>query len=246
VINLPDGVGKPILCGKSLHPGLGCREKFEWGGSHGFDGDLQKNMTFRDVLPSVSGLTLDDLDQVGGYKPHPVSDGGVGSGGKRTLAEGDSGRRKLIVVDGEIAGAVLAFLPKKFVWFYEQLVDLGYGEKRVDGGSGRRRDDVGRSSGLKATGRLSSGHVDKTLTAATAGKTKNHAEIQFKNEKAVDFRRLVDRRLRRLAREIEEFLVEGSGKLRSGKRKCGGRCKKIGDPDWVYCPRCGGPMQEES
>lgn len=245
------GVGKPILCGADMHPGLGCREKFEWGGTHGLQGNSQKNMKFRDMTPPryEGALVVQDdgaLTLPDDYKPHPVTDGGVGSGGARRLADGDSGRRKLVVVDGAIAGAVLGFLPKKFVHLYEQLCDRSYGERRLDAsGSMRTQDDGGgRSQAHKSKGRTSSGQVDKTLVASTQGKTKNHAEISMKDERAVDFRRLIDRRLRRLARDIEEFL-SGGEVLRAGKRRCGGRCRKIGEPDWLYCPRCGGPMQEE-
>lgn len=240
-----DPDGGQIRCGQDMHPGLGCREKFEWGGSHGFEGDPRRGMTFRSEVTvppateNAASLTIPD-----DYKPHPVSDGGVGSGGRRRLDEGDSGKRRRVVVDGEIAGAVLGFLPKKFVHLYEQLCDNAYGERRLDGSSATRRDTGGgRATAKRGSGRLNSGQVDKTLVASTGGKTKNHAEIAMKSEAAVDFRRLVDRRLRRLAREIEDFL-RGDEAVKAGRRKCGGRCRKIGDADWIYCARCGGPMQE--
>lgn len=241
-----DGDGTPVRCGKPLLGNFGCLEKFQWGGSHGFEGDPRKNMVFRDLelLPptpsDAAGLSMPE-----GYEPHPVLDGGVGSGGKRRLADGDSGRRKLVVIDGEIAGAVLAFLPKKFVFFYELLADLAYGERRLDASGAMAAPEGGRQKVKKTSGRTSTSQGDKTLAAGTGGKSKNHAEIQFKNERAVDFRRLVDRKLRRIAREIEEFLTEGDGSsLKSGKRRCSGRCGKIGEPDWQYCARCGGPMME--
>lgn len=239
-----DDQGTPIRCGKPLHPALGCVEKFAWGGTHKFEGQPQKNMVFRDIefLPPTPSDTA-GLEMPEGYEPHPVLDGGVGSGGPRRLAEGDSGRRKLVVVDGEIAGAVLAFLPKKFVLFYELLADLAYGERRLDASGAMAPPEGGRQKVKKTSGRTSTSQGDKTLAAGTGGKSKNHAEIQFKNERAVDFRRLVDRKLRRIAREIEEFLTAGDG-LRSGKRRCSGRCGKIGEPDWQYCARCGGPMME--
>lgn len=249
--------GTPIRCGKALHPVLGCVEKFPWGGTHGLPKDRGVDgMVFRDIdpLPPVSsdaagedsrGLTLDGLEDVGGYKPHPVTDGGVGSGGKRRLSEGDSGRRKLVIVDGEIAGVVLGFLPKKFVFFYELLADLAYGERRLDASGAMAPSEGGRQKVKKSNGRTSTNGVDKTLAASGRGKSKNHGEIQFKDERAVDFRRLVDRKLRRIAREIEEFLAGGDGSsLRSGKRRCSGRCGKIGDPEWMFCARCGGPMME--
>lgn len=241
-----DDQGTPIRCGKPLHPALGCVEKFAWGGTHKFEGQSQKNMVFRDIefLPPTPSDTA-GLEMPEGYEPHPVLDGGVGSGGPRRLAEGDSGRRKLVVVDGEIAGAVLAFLPKKFVFHYELLADLAYGERRLDASGAMAPPEGGRQKVKKTSGRTSSSQTDKTLAAGAGGKSKNHAEIQFKNERAVDFRRLVDRKLRRIAREIEEFLAGGDGSdLKSGKRKCAGRCRKIGEPEWMFCARCGGPMEE--
>lgn len=240
-----DGVGKPILCGKPMLGEFGCPEKFDWGGRHGNEGNPQRDMKFADfsvidALPPATGssLNLDGLEEVNqgrGYVAHPVTDGGVGSGG----------RRKIVIVDGEIAGAVLGFLPKKFVVCYEGLLDKAYGERRLDASGSMGGDKgEGRVKARKTSGRTSSSSVDKTLAASGGGKDRNRAEIAFKNERAVDFRRLVDRRLRRIARDIEEFFAGDDGELRSGKRRCNGRCRKIGDSDWIYCARCGGPMQE--
>lgn len=255
-----DDQGTPIRCGKPLHPALGCVEKFAWGGTHKFEGQPQKNMVFRDLTPPRYSGPVDvqpdgsltvprkdgspaGLEMPEGYESHPVLDGGVGSGGPRRLAEGDSGRRKLVVVDGEIAGAVLAFLPKKFVAMYEQLCDAAYGERRLDASGAMAPPEGGRQKVKKTSGRVSSSQTDRTLAAGAGGKSRNTSEIQFKDERAVDFRRLIDRKLRRIAREIEEFFVGGEG-LRAGKRKCAGKCRKIGEPEWMFCARCGGPMEE--
>lgn len=256
-----DGAGTPVRCGKPLLGNFGCLEKFQWGGSHGFEGDPRKNMVFRDLTPpryegdlelrEDGSLTVPrkdgspaGLEMPEGYEPHPVLDGGVGSGGSRRLKDGDSGRRKLVVVDGEIAGAVLAFLPKKFVFVYEELCDAAYGERRLDASGSMAAPEGGRQKAKKTSGRISSSAVDKTLAAGAGGKSRNTAEIQFKNEQAVDFRRLIDRKLRRIAREIEEFFAGGVENLKAGSRKCSGKCRKIGDPDWLFCARCGGPMEE--
>ena len=255
------GVGKPILCGEPLHSGLGCRKKFSWGGTHGFEGDPTKNMKFADLSESVdlsssrrsstlSGLNLDGLEDVNqgrGYVPHPVTDGGVGSGGRRRLDERDSGVRRRVVLDGDASSAILRFLPDSFVLFYSGLVDRSYGERRLDA-SGSMAPPTGspRVKAKKSSGRTNSGSVERTLVATGgSGKEKNRSEIGFKDEDSVDYRKKIDRRLRRIAREIEEFLAGGNGEsLKSGKRKCGGRCRKIGDPEWLFCPRCGGPMIE--
>lgn len=256
-----DGAGTPIRCGKPLNPTFGCVEKFAWGGSHGFNGDPRKDMVFRDLTPPRYSGPVDvqpdgsltvprkdgspaGLEMPEGYVAHPVTDGGVGSGGSRRLKDGDSGKRKLVVVDGEIAGAVLAFLPKKFVHSYEQLTDAAYGERRLDASGAMAAPEGGRQKVKKSSGRVSSSQTDRTLAAGAGGKSKNHSEIQFKSERAVDFRRLIDRKLRRIAREIEEFFAGGVENLKAGSRKCSGKCKKIGDPDWLFCARCGGPMEE--
>lgn len=237
---LSDGV--PVLCGKPLHPALGCLEKFEWGGRHGFTGDPQKDMKFSsfDFLPRKGGssLNLDGLEDVGGYKPHPVTDGGVGSG---KIID----RKRLVVLTGDRVGAVLAFLPEKFVHAYEALVDLGYGEKRLDASGAMGAPANPRAGARRSAPRLKSSEVSKTIVSSNFGNGGTPSGVSFKSEIAVDYRRKIDRRLRRLAREIKLFLDEDGTAHRSGQRKCSGKCKKIGEPDWVYCARCGGPMIEE-
>jgi hypothetical protein len=58
----------------------------------------------------------------------------------------------------------------------------------------------------------------------------------------MNYRSKLDRRIRRMAREIQAFLDGKDVKVES--RKCAGKCRKIGEAEWVYCPRCGGPMEQ--
>jgi hypothetical protein len=239
-----DGEGTLIRCGKPFLGNFGCVE-------HGLDGDPRKDMVFRDLTPSryegpleleqevtmlptgehVVGLTVPE-----DYKPHAVTDGGVGSGGVR----------RKVVIDGEIsADQVVRFLPQGFIFAYEQLVDEGYSSKQFGGNPASPVSGDSQIKGKaprRTSGRLRSSEVDKTLMAEKA-KRSTPPEIQMRSEKAVDFRKNIDRRLRRLGREIKAFLA-GENPLTGSSRKCAGKCGKLGDAEWSFCARCGGPMRE--
>jgi hypothetical protein len=237
-----DGDGTLIRCGKPFLSNFGCVE-------HGLDGDPRKDMVFRDLTPPryegpvkvAIDPTEQDEPRIGlllpeDYKPHAVTDGGVGSGGVR----------RKVVIDGEIsADQVVRFLPQGFIFAYEQLVDEGYSSKQFGGNPASPVSGDSRIKGKalrRTSGRLRSSEVDKTLMAEKA-KRSTPPEIQMRSEKAVDFRKNIDRRLRRLGREIKAFLA-GENPLTGSSRKCAGKCGKLGDVEWSFCARCGGPMRE--
>lgn len=56
-----------------------------------------------------------------------------------------------------------------------------------------------------------------------------------------EYKRRVDKKLRKLAGEIELQLSGYSGD-RTEQKRCTA-CKKLGEDDWSYCPRCGGKME---
>jgi hypothetical protein len=243
-----DGDGTLIRCGKPFLGNFGCVD-------HGLQGDPRKDMVFRDLTPlgyegplqvvvdPVSAADESPSPTVGlllpeDYKPHAVTDGGVGSGGVY----------KKVKIDGELsAETVIAFLPSGFLFAYEQLVEQGYSSRQFGGNPASPLSQASQIKGKsprKTSGRLNSGHVDKTLMAGK-GKRPSPPEIQMQSEKAVNYRKNIDRRLRRLAREIKAFLAGEAGENSGAvSRKCAGKCGKLGEADWMYCPRCGGPMRE--
>lgn len=56
---------------------------------------------------------------------------------------------------------------------------------------------------------------------------------------------LIDKRLRQMGREIVEAIESGGEKGRAAARRvCGGRCARLGQGDWKFCPNCGSAMRE--
>lgn len=71
-------------------------------------------------------------------------------------------------------------------------------------------------------------------TASTRTVVRDHQSFGFK--------RRVDKRLRKIAGEINLFLA-GGGDARVVKR-CEG-CGRMGEDEWTYCPRCGRTLKTE-
>lgn len=61
----------------------------------------------------------------------------------------------------------------------------------------------------------------------------------IRDRKAYEIKIRVDRRLRRLAVEIQEHL--NGGQVETTVNVCS-HCNRIGEGDWRYCPNCGGRM----
>lgn len=194
-----------------------------------------------------------------GYKIHPVTDGGVG-GPKRNDLEDSNGRRKKAsggenvrrrldeAVRGRIDGLgveelelILRFFPGRVLWMYVRLLDLAFGERNLGSGRGYDENDLGL--GARSPERLSSAALDYRGSAVQP--RQGTSRPLLRSEVAVQYRSKLDRKLRRIGREIESFLTEKEfGRKVSVVRQCSGKCKKFGDADWNYCPNCGGPMQE--
>lgn len=145
----------------------------------------------------MSGLRMPE-----GYKPTI----GVDTGGK--------GYRKIDFDDAD--DLLRRFLPDKFIFAYERLIDKGFGSKNI--GSAGGFNEV-----LTGGGNASKGTI-------------------ISSESSIRLRRRVDSRLRQMAREIVAYLDGDAKKIEA--RRCGGKCKRIGDAEWIYCPNCGGPMAQ--
>lgn len=67
------------------------------------------------------------------------------------------------------------------------------------------------------------------------------------DERAWAFKRKIDKRLRRIAKEIHvelDKLERGVGGPEPLARRCAGKCGRFGEPTWHFCANCGGPMRE--
>lgn len=153
----------------------------------------------------------------------------------------------------------MRMLPTQFVDAYEALcVDAFNSGGGMDGASCGVMDEhgdggaveaavVGKANG-QAVGqwRTSSGQAT-SIGAVRPGKASfkklGKTSKGLKTEKSFNAKRKVDKRLRQIAREIFAVL-EGTPSKSGNGRVCTGRCKRLGDSDWLYCPNCSGPMGE--
>lgn len=133
-----------------------------------------------------------------------------------------------------MAQELLFFLPRGFCDAYEQLWYRGVAAKGTDGGS----DERGRSNLAKAElGRAQGGGK------GGAGKRRSHKKYWvIADERALEIKDRVDKRLRGIAREIQQELKEidderNGGKAGEGKsaRMCG-ECGRLVGEGWKYCP----------
>lgn len=142
---------------------------------------------------------------------------------------------------------VLFFLPKAFVESYENLWYRGVAAKGTDGGS----DERGRANLAKAE----LGRADGGRTGG-AGKRRSHKKYWvIADERALEVKDRIDKRLRRLAREIHEELRaidskadgETGGKRTEGKggrmRRACGDCGRMVGEGWKYCPYDGSDIE---
>lgn len=161
------------------------------------------------------------------------------------------------------AAGVGQMLPEAFASAYEALYVSAFRDGDVDGGGdgGRsshpmsgRGDEIGRATGKVGEGRVrrvrdSTNQVDVVGTKVKSGsgrsgggKDSAKTSAFLRNERMLHEKEKVDKRLRRMAREIVAML-DGSG-VKNEQRRCTGRCRRLGQTDWMYCPHCGGPMAE--
>lgn len=153
---------------------------------------------------------------------------------------------------------VLRGLPDVFSTAFERLIVLIYTDKaRLAGlGSGKSEVDlpgVGKGSGGLGAVRSETPDIRSVHRTPGGGGASGGGDVPLRSEVALRYKSTVDRKLRRMGREIRYFVdglerrgPRGGGMTGVAKpmRKCVGKCKKFGDADWVYCPWCGGPMSE--
>lgn len=138
--------------------------------------------------------------------------------------------------DRQVAAEVLLYLPEKFVEAYERLWHEAYGTGAVTAAANPRVGVV-----KDQPPRVSSGTADR-MGGVGAGHKKAGARVTstLRSERALTTKSRVDRKLRALARDIVAADGSGSDTL---PRRCAGRCKRWADPEWNYCPNCGGPTE---
>jgi hypothetical protein len=152
-------------------------------------------------------------------------------------------RRGMSALD--VGQEILRVLPSAFVLRYELIWLQAFGPSV--GGSSRVARDPDAATATVPSGarvRTSTGQKDARGGASTTGRRQGaNTRAVVADDRAVAAKARVDRALRKLAREMGEFLG-GESKDRS-VRRCGGvKCKRWADTTWNYCPACGAPTEE--
>lgn len=132
---------------------------------------------------------------------------------------------------------VLWFLPRDFVDMYSELFYRTFAGKD-DGGTGQRGSaDAEQARVGKASG--------KGLAGLGGAKRKTFKRYWvIADERAMEIRDRVDKRLRVISRDIRRELEEGAGGEDRAERKARdrarcGSCKRYMEEGWVFCPGCG-------
>lgn len=143
--------------------------------------------------------------------------------------------RVAIVRDLEADGE--ARLPEKIVRVYGLLWDMAYGPRSAQGmgdeNAGLARDGVGKGRQLRVA---SSGEAVYRSGAVTR-RDKSKRNV-VRDREAFEFKRRIDARLSRMAKEVQLFL-DGSrdAVVLSGTSPCS--CGKMCLNEWSYCAHCG-------
>lgn len=151
------------------------------------------------------------------------------------------------------------WMPRDLVTWYVALCG------RITGPSGPGMDDTVIPGTGKPYGGLGSLISSSSSSLKPdSGKRGQKSSVLMRSEWASLLKERTDRKLRKIARELknaldedDELRMDAASKGVGGKdgvggkngrsatrRRCSGRCGKFGESDWLYCARCGGPMNE--
>lgn len=211
-----------------------------------------KNGDWSNMGLSLSDSELRDWGTSGGSGP--VAAGGVGriGGVEEGERRGDADlqlqkQREARVRLAEVLAnkrlgveeveTLIRFLPRDFMLAYLQVVDLAVGEKSLGSGRGYDQNDLGL--GKRSGVQVKSEKMDHRGSAAK-GKMTGGGAIPIRSESAMEARRKTDRGLRQISRTLKAFLSGSTSEV--VQRRCSGKCKRFGDPEFLYCPNCAAPM----
>lgn len=149
-------------------------------------------------------------------------------------------RGRFIVARGNVARVVRvdedrAFLPPDL----ERVYGLLCSEALVQPAAAYVGDPIEKAKGRMVT-RTSTGQTE-TRGGAKGSRKSGGSKDMIRSEAAFNYKSKIDRKLRKLTREIKTWL-QGSGEYRDDVRRCT-VCRKFGEPEWLYCPQDGKPME---
>jgi hypothetical protein len=145
--------------------------------------------------------------------------------------------------DQAVAAEVLLLLPADFLDQYEALFLEAWKAPGMGEVGGVRRDpDAAVAPGKGVKWRVTSGQTETRGGATGKGGGGPASGLSPRNLRAQGTKEWVDRKLRKLARDIRTRMSDDEG---PGVRRCTGpRCRKLAEDTWNWCPFCGAPTED--
>ena len=194
-------------------------------------GLLEKGFVLKENIENISKCD-DECDDVSGDEGG-VIDSLIEDARAEGYAQGrNENRVRLTLMSDE-----LRMLPSVLVDAYAELCVAALS----DGMEGSRREEV-RVPPKTRGWRTSSGQTETRGLAKTSSQRDGRGGPTVKSVRLMALKGSVDRKLRKIARQIEIDMA-GNGTTES-PRKCS-RCGKYGEDNWTWCPWDGAAMQSE-
>lgn len=158
----------------------------------------------------------------------PLADPGVDALDDKVRARLAEIRAAAGVAESQVTMEVLFFLPKAFI---EQYADMFTRAVKSDGGESTRNaaqqaaGDLGKATGVRG--------------GAKAGQKRYKKSFVVMDEKALDLKSMIDKRLRMMARDIQTMLA--GGEMRKASSRCG-ECGTFVQDRWKHCPMDGAAL----
>lgn len=131
--------------------------------------------------------------------------------------------------------------PAPFLDAYELLYIEVFGSGAIF------QDDTAlHGAGKPKRGRTDSSQVETRGGAIQKKKLSASQKNVIKSQRAFNEKTKIDKRLRKMGKEIYDYLnKEASATAHDWWMRCS-KCKKHTDDDWQFCPRCGAPTERVS
>ncbi len=135
------------------------------------------------------------------------------------------------VPHAQIALEVLYYLPPRFLAAYADLFTRAVVADGGMGGRGQSQADAG------VVGKAASVKDGSGPTVQGGAKTFKKTFVVL-DERCLDYKQTVDKRLRGFAKEIEQIIAGIEVDRKAATTRCGG-CGGFTQAGWVFCARCG-------
>jgi RNA polymerase-binding transcription factor DksA len=138
-----------------------------------------------------------------------------------------------------VATEVLLLLPTDFLDQYEELWLRTWGAPGMSGGV--RIGDPDAEVPVATKWRASTSETETRGTASVKGRGSTSKGLGVRDVRAAATKEWVDRKLRKLARELRDRMTDEGRTIR---RCTGSKCRRLAEDTWNWCPTCGAPTEE--